>query len=93
MRSPDLTPPDFFVWDYLKVKVYFNKRRTLEVLKDNIRHDTAAIFIVVFFLIVSYSGPYTKCHFSFEVMSYGENSNNSIRLEAICALLLMWLPY
>ena len=42
-RSPDLTPPDFFLWGYLKSKVYVNKPRTLEDLKDNIREEIAAI--------------------------------------------------
>ena len=35
-RSPDLTPPDFFVWGYLKGKVYINIRNTLHELKNNI---------------------------------------------------------
>ena len=35
-RSPDLTPPDFFLWGYLKEKVYINKPQTLQELKDNI---------------------------------------------------------
>ena len=42
-RSPDLTPPDFFLWGYLKSKVYVNKPRTVEELKDNIREEIAAI--------------------------------------------------
>ena len=28
-RSPDLTPPDFFLWGYLKGKVYINMPNTL----------------------------------------------------------------
>ena len=42
-RSPDLTPPDFFLWGYLKSRVYVNKPRTVEELKDNIREEIAAI--------------------------------------------------
>ena len=42
-RSPDLTPPDFFLWGYLKSKVYVNKPRTVEELKENIREEIAAI--------------------------------------------------
>ena len=42
-RSPDLTPPDFFLWGYLKSKVYVNKPHTLEELKTNIRQEIAAI--------------------------------------------------
>ena len=33
-RSPDLTPPDFFLWGYLKGKVYINKPNTLQELKN-----------------------------------------------------------
>ena len=42
-RSPDLTPPDFYLWGYLKSKVYINKPRTLTQLKNNIRREIAAI--------------------------------------------------
>jgi len=33
-RSPDLTPPDFFLWIYLKSKVLTNKPHTLLEVKD-----------------------------------------------------------
>lgn len=42
-RSPDLTPPDFFLWGYLKSKVYCNKPTTIAQLKTNIRDEMAAI--------------------------------------------------
>lgn len=42
-RSPDLTPLDYFMWGYLKQKVYANKPRTLLQLKHNIRTEMAAI--------------------------------------------------
>lgn len=38
-RSPDLTVPDFFLWGYLKERVYVNKPATIEQLKDNIRAE------------------------------------------------------
>ncbi|VEN59429.1 unnamed protein product [Callosobruchus maculatus] len=38
-RSPDLTAPDFFLWGYLKERVYANKPRTLDQLKQNIRNE------------------------------------------------------
>ena len=38
-RSPDLTASDFFLWAYLKEKVYVNKRQTLDQLKNNIRQE------------------------------------------------------
>jgi len=40
-RLPDL--PDFFLWGYLKEKVYINKPRTLEELKTNIQEQIALI--------------------------------------------------
>jgi len=42
-RSPDLTPPDFFLWGYLKSKVFTNKPQTLLQLKENIRREITAI--------------------------------------------------
>ena len=35
-HSQDLSPPDFFLWRYLKGKTYANKPRTLLQLKKNI---------------------------------------------------------
>ena len=35
-RSPDLSPLDFFLWGYLKRKVYSNRPATTEELKKNI---------------------------------------------------------
>lgn len=42
-HSPDLSPPDFFLWGYLKDKVYANKPRTISELKVNIREEIRAI--------------------------------------------------
>jgi hypothetical protein len=42
-RSPDLNACDFFLWGYLKSKVYDKKPRTTEDLKQNIREEVAAI--------------------------------------------------
>jgi len=42
-HSPDLTPPDFFLWDYLKSKVFTNKPHTLLELKENIIREIKAI--------------------------------------------------
>jgi len=36
-RSPDLSACDFFLWGYLKSKVYIRKPRTVEGLKVSIR--------------------------------------------------------
>lgn len=44
-HSPDLNPPDFFLWGYVKDRVYVNKPRTVEELKtavsDAIKDITA----------------------------------------------------
>ncbi|GBL97289.1 hypothetical protein AVEN_84982-1 [Araneus ventricosus] len=42
-RSPDLAACDFFLWGYLKAKVYTHKPKTLDELKDAIRLEIAAI--------------------------------------------------
>ena len=36
-RLPDLTPCDFFLWGYLKAKVYEQRPQTLEAPKEAIR--------------------------------------------------------
>ena len=43
LRSPDLSPPDFFLWGALKRKAYANKPRTIQELENNIRRAIAAI--------------------------------------------------
>ena len=42
-RSPDLTAPDFWLWGYLKDKVYANKPRTIQELKANIRQEILSL--------------------------------------------------
>ncbi|XP_011174380.3 uncharacterized protein LOC105206592 isoform X2 [Solenopsis invicta] len=42
-RSPDLSVCDFFLWGYLKQRVYANKPRTLDQLRANIRREIAEI--------------------------------------------------
>jgi len=42
-RSPDLTPPDYFLWGYLKGRVYRNKPRTIDALKANITEEIQAV--------------------------------------------------
>jgi hypothetical protein len=42
-RSPDLTPCNFFLWGYLKAKVYEQRPLTLEALKEAIRQEVSAI--------------------------------------------------
>ena len=41
--SPDLTAPDFFLWGYLKRKVYSNRPTDLHTLKENIREEIAKL--------------------------------------------------
>lgn len=38
-RSPDLTPLDFFLWGYLKSKVYFNRPNSLQELAERITEE------------------------------------------------------
>jgi hypothetical protein len=42
-RSPDLTPLDFFLWGFLKSKVYINNPKTLDQLKSNINAEIGKI--------------------------------------------------
>jgi len=42
-RSPDLTPPDYFLWGYLKGGVYQNKPRTVDALRANITELIQAV--------------------------------------------------
>ncbi|XP_069594588.1 bromodomain-containing protein 7 isoform X2 [Ranitomeya imitator] len=42
-RSPDLAPCDFFLWGYLKSKVYINRPNTLEDLRNNIEAEIGRI--------------------------------------------------
>ena len=42
-RSPDLTPPDYFLWGYLKRRFYQNKPRTIDALKANITEEIQAV--------------------------------------------------
>jgi hypothetical protein len=42
-RSPDLSICDFFLWGYLKSRVYEVKPRTIEELKEAIRHEITVI--------------------------------------------------
>ena len=42
-RSPDLTPPDFFVWGVLKNKVFAHKPRTIDELRQSIIQECSNI--------------------------------------------------
>lgn len=42
-RSPDLTPPDFFLWGVLKERVYAKKPQTIEDLKHEIEAAVSGI--------------------------------------------------
>jgi hypothetical protein len=41
--SPDLSPCDFFLWGYLKEKVFKHRPRSLEDLKERIQQEIDAI--------------------------------------------------
>ena len=38
-RSPDLNPQDFFLWGYLKVRVYITHRASIQDLENRIRAE------------------------------------------------------
>ena len=42
-RSPDLSPCDFYLWGYLKSRVYVNRPESLADLKANIQNEIAKI--------------------------------------------------
>jgi hypothetical protein len=42
-RYPDLSVPDFFLWGYLKEKVFAHPLHTIGELKACIRHEVEAI--------------------------------------------------
>ena len=42
-RSPDLSKCDFFLWRYLKSRVYTHKPRTLNDLKETVRQEIRPI--------------------------------------------------
>jgi len=43
LRSPDLMPPDYVLWRYLKGRVYQNKPRTIDALKPNITKEIQVV--------------------------------------------------
>jgi hypothetical protein len=47
LRSPDLYSRDFYLWGYLKGKVYEKNPRAIDELKENIRRSIEAIEINV----------------------------------------------
>jgi hypothetical protein len=42
-RSPDISPPDFFLWGHPKGHVYDSSPHTIEELKTNISEAIASI--------------------------------------------------
>ena len=42
-NTPDLNPCDFFLWGYLKSKVYSTRPQSIEQVKDAIRQEITAI--------------------------------------------------
>ena len=52
-RSPDLTPLDFFLWGYLKDKVYATKTATIAELRDAIEQECTQIPNEVFLAVIN----------------------------------------
>lgn len=46
-RSPDLTPPDFFLWGFIKDKTYAQDPKTTEDLRVAIKHAFDAVTITM----------------------------------------------
>ena len=44
-HSPDLTLPDYFLWGYLKRRVYQNKPRTIDAFKVDITEEIQAVTV------------------------------------------------
>jgi hypothetical protein len=42
-HSPDLSACDYFLWGYLKTKIFIAKPRTIQELKQRIKEEIAAI--------------------------------------------------
>ena len=42
-RSPDVTPLDFFLWGYVKTKVFTEEIADIEELKTRITHAVASV--------------------------------------------------
>jgi len=51
-RSPDLSVCDFFLWGYLKSKVYAQKPRNIDELKNKIKEEIASIPLDVIHRVV-----------------------------------------
>ena len=67
-RSPDLTSPDFFLWRYLKSKVYVNQSQSLRTLKTNIRREirkmpTEIIFLILLIILAKFKLNKSKTYF------------------------------
>jgi hypothetical protein len=43
-RYPDITPPDFFMWEFLKERVYSNSPLSLDKVKHNAEQTFAKIY-------------------------------------------------
>lgn len=43
LRSPDLTPLDFFLWDHLKAKVYARQPSDIQELKTFVKEEIRGI--------------------------------------------------
>ena len=63
MRSPDLIPMDFWLWGYVKSKVYQFHPQTVSDLKDAIRTAIQNIPIVMVRAAMLFTiCPQAKCH-------------------------------
>ncbi|GFU69360.1 uncharacterized protein TNCV_3210241 [Trichonephila clavipes] len=60
-RFPDLTPADFWLWGYLKSRVYLSGPSSLSELKDAIRREISSIHPDMFHSAVAGFDSRLKC--------------------------------
>lgn len=62
-RSPDLNPLDFFLWGYLKCRVYEDRPETLQELQENIERECANITPATIHAVIrEWSARVTQCY-------------------------------
>ena len=79
-RSPDLNPCDYFLWGYLKGKVFRSNPQTIEELKNNISTEMAAITSDLL-------GRSVDSLFDRLLLALGENGGH---IDTLAVLLLFW---
>ena len=98
-RIPDLTAPDFFLWEHLKARVYQTRSRTIQDLKYRIQTDLQEInetpdllqsvmnnFRVRLQQVIRYQGDHLKC-----VILKNEDLSRNCIIQAIYCVIFKFL--